>query len=97
MRQRWWIGGLLLALAIAGLLSPWASAWPDGLDRVASRLDFAGREREQAIPLSPLADYKVAGIRERAWSTAAAGTAGTLLVFGGVCLLAAGLTRRRPE
>ena len=35
-------GGLIAALAIVGLLAPWASSAPDGLDRMAQDLQFAG-------------------------------------------------------
>jgi cobalt/nickel transport protein len=94
---RWWLGGLLAALAIAALLSPWASPWPDGLDRVSEQLGFRGRERKQPIVAAPLADYKLPGAGGAGWSTAAAGVTGTLVVFGGTCLLGRVLTRRRSR
>jgi cobalt/nickel transport protein len=93
--SRWWIGGLLVALAIAALLSPWASPWPDGLDRVSERLGFRGREQKQPILPAPMADYKLPGARDAGWSTPVASVTGTLMVFGGTCLLGYVLTRRR--
>ena len=91
------MSGLLAALAIAALLSPWASRWPDGLDRVAERLGFQRRERERPIAAAPLVDYKVPGARGAGWSTPAAGVTGTLVVFGGTCLLGYLLARRSPK
>jgi cobalt/nickel transport protein len=91
------IGGLLLALAIAALLSPWASPWPDGLDRVSRQLGFHRRERKQPIVAAPLADYKLPAAREAGWSTPVAGVTGTLAVFSGTCLLGYVLTRRRSR
>jgi cobalt/nickel transport protein len=90
------MGGLLAAVAIAVLLSPFASSWPDGLDRVAGRLGFRARARPRPIVPAPLADYKLSTARGAAWNTPAAGAAGTLVVFGGTCLLGYALTRRRP-
>ena len=34
MKLKWWYVGLLIALGLA-IISPLASAWPDGLERVA--------------------------------------------------------------
>ena len=80
--------GLLIALGLAMFVAPFASGWPDGLEKVAERLGF--RERAVATPLvpSPLADYSVPRITSAAWATALAGGVGTGLVF----LLALGVT-----
>lgn len=95
--RHWWIGGLLAALAVAMLLSPWASPWPDGLDRVSERLGFRDQERRQPLVSAPLAHYRLSVAPRAVWSTSLAGAAGTLAVFGGSCLLGYLLTRRRGE
>lgn len=69
---------LLLALAIA----PFASKLPDGLERVAQNLGFAGKAEEQSSSQAPAADYNIPGVKHSGASTALAGLAGTLLVFG---------------
>ena len=71
--------GLLIALGVALFLSPFASEWPDGLERVAETLGFAGRA---APPLagSPLPDYALPGI-SAGWGTAVAALVGTLVVL----------------
>lgn len=76
---------LLVAVLIAGLLSPFASAYPDGLEWVAGQLGFL----KESAPLfvTPLADYAVAGVDNAALSTALAGVIGVALVAGVAGLL----------
>jgi cobalt/nickel transport protein len=83
------LGGLILAIALATLLSPFASPWPDGLEKVAEKLGFID-QAEAAKPLvpAPVPDYAVPGVRRQALATALAGLIGTLLVFGSGYLLA---------
>ena len=88
-----WLFGLLAALMVAACLSPWACSWPDGLDHVAETLGFQHRAR--AVVTAPLREYKVPGIRSERPSTAAAGLAGTLAVFGAASLIGHALRRRR--
>jgi cobalt/nickel transport protein len=96
-RCPWWPAGLLAAILIAGLLSPWASSWPDGLERVAEQLGFAARGSERPPVPAVMAEYQAPLVRSPAWSTAVAGIVGTLVVFGGACLLGWVLARRRTE
>jgi len=77
--KRWWIVGLLIALALA-LLSPLASPHPDGLERVAEDKGFLETAREPLYELIP--DYLFPGIADEAAATMVAGVAGTLLLFG---------------
>jgi cobalt/nickel transport system permease protein len=88
--------GLLIALGIAMFVSPLASAWPDGLEKVAETLGFAERTADTPVVPSPMPDYAIPGIVSATWATALAGGVGTVIVF----LLALGLARvlvgRRP-
>ena len=71
-------GGLFgVAVAAAAFLSPFASALPDGLDRVAEQLGFAGRAA--ASWPAPFPDYVLPFRSSPAIATAAAGVVGTLL------------------
>jgi len=72
--------GLGTALLLALLLSPFASANPDGLDRVLK--DFGLEERSKTILVSPVADYVFPGIKNEKLATGIAGVFGTLLIFG---------------
>jgi len=79
MKRKWWIVGLLIALAVA-LISPLASAWPDGLERVAEDKGFS--EDAQDAPYEAIPDYVLPGVGNEAVATILAGIVGTLVVFG---------------
>jgi cobalt/nickel transport system permease protein len=76
--------GLAASLALALFVSPFACAWPDFLERLASRLG-AEPSRAHIVFVAPMDGYAVHGIRGHAWSTSLAALAGTLLVFGLCC------------
>ena len=86
--------GLLISLGLAIFVAPFASAWPDGLERVASRLGFEHRAAGMPLLASPLHDYTLPGVRSVALSTIFAGCAGTGIAFGLAYLLARALTPR---
>jgi cobalt/nickel transport system permease protein len=86
--------GLGVALGLVLFVAPFASGWPDGLDRIAGRLGFEHRAVTGAVP-APLAGYGVAGIASPAAATVLAGTAGTLAAFALAWLLAVLLAPRR--
>jgi cobalt/nickel transport system permease protein len=71
--------GLLIALGVALFLSPFASRWPDGLERVAQALGIAGRAAEP-LGAAPWPDYALRGV-SAGWGTAVAGVIGTLVVL----------------
>ena len=78
---------LVAALALAAVLSPLASAKPDGLERVAEDKGFL--ERAGSSLTSPLPDYLMPGVRNQALATSLAAASGTVLTF----LLASGVAR----
>ncbi len=86
--------GLVVALGLALFVAPFASGWPDGLERVALQLGF---EHRAGAPVpAPLADYGFAGITSPA-ATAVAGAVGTLAAFALAALLALLLAPRRAD
>ncbi|MEV4625891.1 PDGLE domain-containing protein [Micromonospora sp. NPDC049523] len=110
MKQRNWaflVGGLLVALLLAGVVSNFASSHPDGLDsslREGCTFDAddnitggscpAQQTKDHELADSPLADYGVRGVQNSYLSTGLSGAAGVLLTFalgGGLFWL----TRRR--
>lgn len=110
-RTTWFIlGGLLVALLLAGVVSNFASSSPDGLDSASTKgctVDEAGEitggscmaqnAKDNETSDSPLADYGIKGIDNAYVSTGLAGVAGVLLTFavaGGFFWLARG--RKRP-
>jgi cobalt/nickel transport system permease protein len=75
--------GLGIALAVAIFLAPLASEFPDGLEAVGMKLGFIN-EAQAPPPIvpAPIRDYAMPGLRWKPAATAAAGTVGTVLVFG---------------
>lgn len=87
MRYRvFFLSGLGIALAIAALLSPFASPSPDGLNRVAEDLGFVDQEHPepaaQKLPFAKVFDgYALRGVSEQI-ATPVAGFVGALATFG---------------
>ena len=76
-------GGLLVALALALLVSPFASSSPDGLNKVAERPGLRRqRARSTLFENGPLAGYAVKGVDDDRLSTGSAGLIGVLVTFG---------------
>ncbi len=80
--NKWVWVGLAISLAVAAVLSPFASSWPDGLERVAEDLGFDELAIEAPAVSSPIPDYLVPGISSEGLATSLAGIIGTILVFG---------------
>ncbi len=76
------LAGLVVALALALLGSPFASGSPDGLERVAQDQGFADRADDHALSDSPVADYQVDGVHDERLSTGLSGVLGVALAFG---------------
>ncbi len=76
-----WIVPVIAVLLISGVLSLFASTWPDGLDSVAQKYHFKEKETKVIELPTPLADYKVKGIDEKL-GTSIAGLVGSGVAFG---------------
>ncbi|MFG2139594.1 energy-coupling factor ABC transporter permease [Streptomyces sp. NPDC048650] len=90
-----WLAGLAAALLCAGGVSYYASASPDGLEKVAHDQGIDKKTEDHAAKDSPLADYSVKDITDARLSGGLAGVIGvgaTLAVGTGVFVV---LRRRR--
>ncbi|MEU7434692.1 energy-coupling factor ABC transporter permease [Streptomyces sioyaensis] len=93
--RRVWLAGLAAALVCAGGLSYYASASPDGLEKVAQDQGIAANAKDHAAKDSPLADYSVKDITDPRLAGGLAGVIGvgaTLAAGTGVFVV---LRRRR--
>ena len=89
----WVVVGALIALAVV-IISPFASANPDGLERVAIDLGFIETAQDSTYNLLP--DYTIPLLGESGFSTIIAGLIGAIIV----ALIAVGfviLLRRKPS
>ena len=75
----WIIAGVVIALIVV-LLSPLASAHPDGLERVAMDMGFI--DAGQSAPYQIIPDYTLPFLGETPLSTILAGSIGVLIVLG---------------
>lgn len=80
--------GIAITVAVAVLVSPFASSEPDGLERVAIDEGFDHTASDHALADGPTADYAVDGVDDEGLSTGLAGLIGVAVTFA----LAAGLT-----
>jgi hypothetical protein len=77
------IVGLALAVGLATAVSPYASASPDGLEKVAQDKAFIEQGKLHAVQEdAPIAGYAFPGIDNPRVATGVAGFVGTLFVFG---------------
>jgi len=75
----WVVAGVVIALVVV-LLSPLASASPDGLERVAKDMGFISAG--QISPFEIIPDYTIPFLGETPLSTIVAGAIGVLVVLG---------------
>src|SRR4029450_12716109 len=97
------LGGLLVAIGLAMLVSGLASSSPDGLNKVAEDHGFAAKAKEHLFENGPLAGYAGKGVHSDRLGTGLSGLIGVLVTFGvGLTLFAllramrSGLDRSEP-
>jgi cobalt/nickel transport system permease protein len=71
-----WLAGLAASLVLAGFVSFYASASPDGLEKVAVDHGIDEAAEEHAVADGPLADYAVGGVDDERLSVGLAGVIG---------------------
>ena len=87
----WVVAGILISLVVV-LLSPLASANPDGLERVAIDMGFINAG--QSAPFQVIPDYTLPFLGQTPLSTILAGVAGVLVVLGIVFVTGRALQKR---
>lgn len=93
-----WLAGLATSLVLAGFVSFYASANPDGLEKVASDKGIDAKVEDHAAADSPLADYGVEGLTDSRISGGLAGVIGvSVTIVAGTGVFWAVRRRRTPE
>ncbi|GHA40271.1 hypothetical protein GCM10010372_45540 [Streptomyces tauricus] len=93
-----WLAGLATSLVLAGFVSFYASANPDGLEKVASDKGIDSKVEDHAAADSPLADYGVEGLTDSRISGGLAGVIGvSVTIVAGTGVFWAVRRRRTPE
>jgi cobalt/nickel transport protein len=87
--------GLMIALSVALLISPFASSFPDGLERIAQDHGFTDKGEGPPVFPSPVPDYAIPGLKSRELATSIGGFLGTLAIFGIAYGVAAFIKRRK--
>jgi len=74
--------GLIVAIFLAIAISPFASPWPDGLEKVAQDKGFLKKGEVEPPLRSPIPNYTWPRIKNEKLATSIAGVVGTLIVYG---------------
>ncbi|MFG1824809.1 energy-coupling factor ABC transporter permease [Microbispora bryophytorum] len=81
------VGGALVAVLLAGVVSFYASSAPDGLEKVAADKGLSAQEKPHTAENGPLSGYSIKGVENQRLSGGLAGVAGvalTVVAGGGV-------------
>ena len=81
LRNKFLRAGLLVSLAIAGVLSYYASSQPDGLEKVAEDKGFLDTAKDSANAGTPLADYGITGLENERLSVGLSGIIGVIVTL----------------
>jgi cobalt/nickel transport protein len=71
----------LVSLAIAGVLSYYASSQPDGLEKVAEDKGFLDTAKDSVNAGTPLADYGITGLENERLSVGLSGIIGVIVTL----------------
>ncbi|QES55049.1 cobalt ABC transporter permease [Streptomyces venezuelae] len=92
-----WVTGLVTALVLAGFVSFYASASPDGLEKVAADKGIDEKVEEHAAANSPLADYSVKDVDDARLSGGLAGIIGVGVTVAAGTAIFWSVRRRRTD
>lgn len=75
------IQGFLISCGLAFLISPFASPWPDGLEKAAELLGFRVHSMTSSWISAPFADYRLPGTEFSFFSSSLPGLIGVAVLF----------------
>lgn len=80
--RAFFVSFLLVSLLVAGVVSYYASAHPDGLNYVAQKTGFGDAQKPHSTSDSPFAGYTTKGVGDSRLSGGLAGVVGVLVMLG---------------
>jgi cobalt/nickel transport system permease protein len=86
--------GSLVVVGLVVFVSPFASPWPGGLEKIAAMLGFDQRMLRNPVLPSLIPDYKFPGIGSTSVATVVSGVIGVFVVFLLSLVLATTLRRK---
>jgi hypothetical protein len=95
-RRRFFLAFAAVALLLAGVVSTFASASPDGLERVAEEQGIARTAKDHPLDDGPMADYGIDAVDNGMLSTGLAGVVGVLVVLTLSAGVAYAVRRKSP-
>jgi len=76
--KKFYLSFFLVAIALAGGASYYASTQPDGLEKVAEEEGFLDTAKDSPVADSPLSDYGILGLDNERLSVGLAGVIGVI-------------------
>lgn len=76
--RKFYIGGFVISIFLAGVISFYASSSPDGLEKVAQDIGFIDSAKKHTNSGGVLADYGVKGVKSERTSVGVAGVIGVI-------------------
>jgi len=76
--KKFYLSSFLVAIALAGGASYYASSQPDGPEKVADEEGFLDTAKDSAVADSPLSDYGILGLDNERLSVGLAGVIGVV-------------------
>lgn len=80
--RAFFVSFLLVSLLVAGVVSYYASAHPDGLNYVAQKTGFGDAQKPHSTSDSPFAGYTTKGVSHSRLSGGLAGVVGVVVMLG---------------
>jgi cobalt/nickel transport system permease protein len=90
------VSGSLVVVGLVVFVMPFASPWPDGLEKVAAALGFDQRALQNPTLPALMPDYRFPGIGSASIATVVSGVIGVLVVFL-LSLVLATMLRRKSK
>lgn len=95
IQNKFLLSGILVSIFVAGFISYYASAQPDGLEKVAGDKGFLDTAKDSVNSGSFLADYGVAGVSNERLSVGLSGVIGVFATLAVSLVIFKAIARKK--